>query len=299
MSDSFSQPLAEFLTHLRIECGLAANTLAAYESDLQQLFIHAKQHGVTEPSQLTGKHLIEHLRSLRADNRSGATVARHLAALRSFGKFLVHFRYTKTDPSDLLERPAMWKKLPHTMHLKHIEKLLAAPQPSDPLYLRDVAVLETMYATGCRASEISSIAEADLHSDLEVVKITGKGNRQRLVPVGHPALLAIKKYRAELRPKLLKDAKPSDRLFLTERGAPMDRFIIYAMIKKHANFAGMKGIHPHMLRHTFATHLLSGGADLRVVQELLGHSRITTTQIYTHVDQERLRAVVTKHHPRP
>lgn len=294
-----SVPLCDFLTHLRVECGLAANTLAAYEDDLRQFFNHLADRSITAPAQISGEHMIDHLRQLRSLDRAGSTVARHLAALRSFGRFLVHFGYTQTDPSEMLERPVTWKRLPQTMHLKHIEKLLAAPDPADRLYLRDIALLELMYATGCRASEIAGISLGDLHPDLQVVKITGKGNKQRIVPVGKPALAAIDKYLHELRPSLLHPDRPTDRLLLTARGTPLDRFVVFQVIRKHARTAGIPRVHPHMLRHTFATHMLGGGADLRVVQELLGHSRITTTQVYTHVDQDRLRAVISRHHPRP
>jgi integrase/recombinase XerD len=299
MADPFNQPVREFLAYLRVECGLSANTLAAYGDDLRQLCEFLAGRGVAAPAEVSAPHFIDHLRQLKSDDRAGSTVSRHLATLRAFGKFLVHFKYVEHDPAELLERPHIWKNLPRTMHTRHIQKLLEAPRPEDRLYLRDLAVIETMYATGCRASEIGALTLGDLHFDIEVAKITGKGNRQRLVPVGKPALRAIRKYLDELRPDLVKPEKPTEAIFLTVRGAPMDRFIIYAMIEKHAEAAGLHDVHPHMLRHTFATHLLSGGADLRVVQELLGHTRITTTQIYTHVDQDRLRAVVAKHHPRP
>ena len=167
------------------------------------------------------------------------------------------------------------------------------------MYLRDKALLELMYATGCRASEAGDLKMADLHNDLGVVKITGKGNRQRLVPIGRHAAEAIEQYLQELRPRLVKEARPTDRLLLSERGTPMNRFTVWHTVKKHAARAGLRDVHPHTIRHTFATHMLSGGADLRVVQELLGHARVTTTQIYTHVDQSRLRSIVKKHHPRP
>lgn len=293
-----SSPLRDFLTHLRVECGLAPNTLAAYEDDLRQLLNHLLARNITSANQITGEHLIEHLRQLRADKKASSTVARHLAALRAFGKFLVHFRHTPTDPSELLERPVTWKRLPETMHLKHVEKLIAAPDPADRLYLRDVALLELMYATGCRASEIANIAVGDLLLDLQILKIIGKGNKQRIVPIGAPALRTVQHYQRELRPSLLRPDRPTDRLFLTARGTPMDRFIVFQTVRKHAKTAGIPRVHPHMFRHSFATHMLGGGADLRVVQELLGHSNIATTQIYTHVDQDRLRAVIRNHHPR-
>ena len=156
-----------------------------------------------------------------------------------------------------------------------------------------------MYATGCRASEAGTITTQDLHTDLRVVKITGKGNKQRIVPIGTPALDAIQHYQQALRPHLHKPDHPTDALLLTRRGTPLDRFRVWHIVKKHAARAGVPPLHPHTIRHSFATHLLSGGADLRVVQELLGHAKITTTQIYTHVDRDRLKAIVQSHHPRP
>ena len=300
MADHFRQALRNFLAYLRIECGLAANSLLAYEDDLNQLFEYCIAQGLTGPSQLDGALFIAHLRDLRANNLASSTIARHLATLRSFGRYLAHNQITPTDPSELLERPATWRKVPKAAHLKHIQALLEAPDPeTDTLYHRDLALIETLYATGCRASEIGTIECNDLHNDLGVIKITGKGNRQRLVPIGKPALAAIHRYLSEQRPQLLRPNKPTDRLFITERGTPVDRFVIFAVVRKYARRAGLNNVHPHTLRHTFATHLLSGGADLRAVQEMLGHARVTTTQLYTHIDQDRLRKVINSHHPRP
>ena len=257
------------------------------------------QRGITDPRKLDAGILIEHLKALRGEDMAGTSIARHLAAFRAFGRFLVHYRYCDKDPTELLERPTTWQRVPHAVQPAHIGKLLDAVPADYKLYLRDIALLEFMYATGCRASEVGAVRLADYHDDLGLVKLTGKGNRQRIVPVGRPAIAAIRRYVAELRPKLAKPHKPCDKLFLTERGIAMDRFIVYNVVWKHARRAGLIGMHPHTLRHTFATHLLGGGADLRVVQELLGHARVTTTQIYTHIDQGRLRAVITNHHPRP
>ncbi|MBI1368060.1 MAG: site-specific tyrosine recombinase XerD [Planctomycetes bacterium] len=299
MDSRFNQPVRDFLAYLRVECGLAANTIVSYELDLKKLESFLAQRGRDDPATLDAPILIAHLRQLRAAGMASSSIARHLATIRAFGRFLVAYEYCEHDPAELLERPTMWKRLPQSMHTQQIDKLLAAPLPSDKLYLRDVAILETLYATGCRASELGTMSLRDFHNDVGVVKITGKGNRQRIVPVGKKAVEAIRQYVADLRPKLLRAGKPNDALFLTTRGTAVDRYIIWSMIKKHARRAGLRGIHPHTLRHTFATHMLGGGADLRVVQELLGHARVTTTQIYTHVDQSRLKAVIANHHPRP
>ncbi len=299
MANPFSQPVRDFLAFLRVECGLAANTLSAYEADLAKLVAHCHRQGIHDSDRLTGLILIDHLKSLREEGMASSSIARHLATLRTFGKFLANNGYAKEDPAQLLERPVTWKKLPHGMHTKQIDRLLEAPLPDEKMYLRDKALLELMYATGCRASEAGDIHLGDLHPDLGVVKVTGKGNRQRLVPIGQPASQAIETYLRDLRPSLHRDNASTDRLFLSERGTPLNRFTIWHIVKKHAARAGLRDVHPHTIRHTFATHMLSGGADLRVVQELLGHAQVTTTQIYTHVDQGRLRSIVKQFHPRP
>jgi integrase/recombinase XerD len=176
--------------------------------------------------------------------------------------------------------------------------LLAAPQPEQPLYNRDVAILELLYGAGLRASELASLTQDRLRFDLGVVGVTGKGQKDRLVPVGKPAMAAIEHYLDELRPSLAKAEKPTDAVFLSRTGAAIDRVVVWQIVNRHAKAAGLSHVHPHMLRHSFATDLLAGGADLRVVQELLGHSNVQTTQIYTHVDRSRLKQVIQKHHPR-
>jgi len=299
MADPFSQPVRDFLSYLRVECGLAANTLEAYGADLKRLSDFLVDRGITRLADVDGPTLIDHLRDLRAQGLASSSIARHLATLRAYGRFCYSARYCDRDPAENLERPTTWKKLPHGIHTKQIDRLLEAPQPGDRMHLRDRALIELMYATGCRASEAGALTLDDLHRDVRVVKITGKGNRQRLVPIGGPAMAAIDDYLEGLRPKLLRPDKPTAALLLTERGTPMSRFVVWAAVKKLAARAGLRDVHPHTLRHTFATHLLGGGADLRVVQELLGHAQVTTTQIYTHVDQGRLKAIIDNHHPRP
>ena len=298
MADRFSKPVREFLAYLRIECGLSPNTAAAYEADLKKLRGFLAPRGVGDPAHLDGTQLVAYLRRLRADGMAPASIARHLATMRAFGRFLVHYRYLEHDPAELLERPATWRRLPRTIHTRQIDKLLGALDPADRLYLRDLALLETMYATGCRAGEVASIGLDDLHEEIGVVKLTGKGRRQRIVPLGRPAWRALRAYVEDARPAQLREDRPTDRVFLSVRGRPLDRFGVFRMVKKYARRAGLHDVHPHTIRHTFATHLLGGGADLRVVQELLGHANIATTQIYTHVDSGRLRSVIERYHPR-
>jgi integrase/recombinase XerD len=299
MAETFNQPVNAFLAYLRVECGLAANTLEAYSLDLRDLTRFCEAQAIADPKQLSLSILIEHARSLRAAELSSRSIARHLATIRMFCRFLWANGYIPTDPSEMVETPKMWHTVPDVMHPKQIQKLLATPQPTESMYLRDIAMLELLYATGCRASEIGAMDTGDFHESLGVIKVTGKGNKQRIIPMGKPAMAAVRKYMDELRPKLLREDRPTGRLFLTRRGTPVDRIQVWNIVKKHARRAGMREAHPHTLRHSFATHLLAGGADLRIVQELLGHAMVATTQIYTHVDAERLRKVITTHHPRP
>lgn len=298
MVEPYSQPVRDFLAYLRVECGLSPHTLSAYELDLRKLTEYLDERGIADLGSISFPVLVDHLKALRHDGLSSKTIARHLSAIRMFCRFLAANGIIEDDPSTLLESPKTWRTMPAVCHTKHIEAMLDAIDPADPMALRDRAILELMYATGCRASEIGQVQQTDLHDDLGVVKVTGKGNKQRIVPVGRPALDCVKRYQQELRPKLVREDRPTDALLLTRRGTPVDRFRIWHLVKKYAALAGVSGVHPHTLRHSFATHMLAGGADLRVVQELLGHAKVTTTQIYTHVDRERLHAIVKQHHPR-
>jgi integrase/recombinase XerD len=208
------------------------------------------------------------------------------------------------NPAEVIERPTRWKRLPDVLSPRQVKALIEAPAPpadpkAPPLHLRDRAVLELMYAAGLRASETAGVCREDLHETLRVVMVTGKGQKQRLVPLGQPAMDAINVYLADCRPRLARSPDlDRGRLFLSRTGRPLERVAIWQIVKRSAVRAGLRHVHPHTLRHSFATHMLSGGADLRVVQELLGHSDITTTQIYTHVDQSRLKSVHKAHHPR-
>lgn len=297
-----------FINFLRVECGLSENTRLAYARDLRDLADDLAAHNVTPPSKATPRDLADHVARLRRDRDLAApSVARHLAAIRMFYRWLASERRIDKDPSDLLERPSMWRRLPGVVSPRNIQALLDAPRPPTPAppanaipyWLRDKALLELMYASGLRASETAGLCTSDVHFTLGVVRVTGKGNKQRLVPFGAPAAAAIQTYLNDCRPRLATaSAKDAGRLFLSRTGRPIDRASVWNIVKKHAATAGLGDIYPHLLRHTFATHLLSGGADLRVVQELLGHANVTTTQIYTHVDHDRMRAIHKKHHPR-
>ena len=297
-----------------MEAGLAPATLEAYSRDLRDLFGHLRQRKISDLKRLRPNDLAEHTRYLHRERKlDPASIARHLATLRVFFRFLQANRVIEDDPARLLEVPTRWKRLPGVLSPKQIKALLEAPltMATDAkngdvgmlarLWIRDRAMLELMYAAGLRASEVGALRANEFNPTLGVVLVTGKGNKQRLVPVGKPAQQWVKRYLDEVREPLLKrfgDQRDQQRLLLSATGRPLERVAVWQIVRRCANVGGLKDVHPHMLRHSFATHLLAGGADLRVVQELLGHSDIATTQIYTHVDRSRLRDVVKKHHPR-
>jgi integrase/recombinase XerD len=309
-SSRFDDPVHQFLTYLRIEAGLAPATLDAYGRDLRDLQEHLQSIGITDPASLTAHHPAEHVRYLhRTRNLEPSSIARHLATLRVFFRFLVANHLIDDDPTRFLETPTRWKRLPGVLSPRQMRMLLDAPADLEPpgaprrnrLWLRDKAMLELMYAAGLRASEVGALRLNEFNRELGVLVVTGKGSKQRLVPIGRPAQEWTERYLNELRGELARfgDGRDLRRLLLSNTGRPLERVAVWQIVRRQALRAGLPRVHPHMLRHSFATHLLSGGADLRVVQELLGHSDISTTQIYTHVDRSRLRDVVRRHHPRP
>jgi len=299
-----------FINFIRIECGLAPSSIEAYARDLETLLLDLQQRGVQDAHNTLPEHLIAHIRSLTKDRGyAGTTVSRHIATIKIFYRWLYANDKIQTNPADHLDQPAKWKKLPGVLSPNQMKKLLAAPGPPEktttqpPLYLRDRAILELMYASGLRASEVGTISLADLHERIGVIRILGKGDKHRLVPMGKPAVSALDQYLKQCRPMLINAERAADRrdqgkLFLSRTGRPIERVRIWQLVKHYANQAGLEKAHPHMLRHSFATHLLAGGADLRIVQDLLGHADITTTQIYTHVDRTKLRQTIKNLHPR-
>ena len=303
MACLFAKPLDEFLTYLRVEAALAAATRDAYRRDLEDLVTDLHQQRVPCLTAVAPEHLAGHLRRLyRVRDLQPVSIARHLATIRVFFRFLVANGVIGDSPARLLESPARWRRLPGVLSPVRMRKLLAAPSPENGrLWLRDKAMLELMYASGLRATEVGRLAVNEYNATLGVLIVTGKGDRQRMVPVGKPAREWADRYVETLRPKLAQwdDARDAGRLLLSNTGRPLERVAVWQIVRRNALRAGLGDIHPHMLRHSFATHLLAGGADLRTVQELLGHSDVSTTQIYTHVDRSRLREVIKKHHPRP
>lgn len=296
------------MVYLRVECGLRPNTLEAYGRDMRDLIDDLAEHGVHDPDQITPRNLADHIAHLGRDRSMAASsVARHLATIKVLFRWLCARGMIQNNPADYLDQPTRWKTLPGVLNPKQVQTLLAAPAPPDNttdagggLWIRDKALLEMLYAAGLRASEAADIELTSLHEDLGVVRVLGKGGRERLVPLGGPARDAVAAYQRDCRPVLLRpDGRDRGRLLLSRTGRPLERVAVWQIVTRWADRAGLRGVYPHMLRHSFATHLLAGGADLRVVQELLGHADIATTQIYTHVDHSRLKHVLNKHHPRP
>lgn len=299
----FAPQVREFVTYLRVEAGLSPATLEAYSRDLRDLTDHLVELKIDRLAKIQPAHLAEHVRYLhRRRELEPTSIARHLATIRVFFRFLCANRHIKDDPTRLLETPTRWKRLPGVLSPKQMKALLASPHPDlGRLWLRDKAMLELMYAAGLRASEVGALRINEYNPTLGVLLVTGKGSKQRLVPIGKPAQEWTQRFVDELRPELARfdDDRDEKRLLLSNTGRPLERVAVWQIVRRCANHAGLHKVHPHMMRHSFATHLLAGGADLRVVQELLGHSDIATTQIYTHVDRSRLRDVVRNHHPRP
>jgi integrase/recombinase XerD len=297
------EALAQFLLHIEMELGLSPNTLEAYGRDLRDFagFCDSLNGLITTAD---GVVLGKYLEYMQVEKKLAVTsIIRHVASLKMFFRFATARGYAATNPTDLLETPHQWKKLPDVLGRDQMNTLIGAVPPEHRLALRDRAILELFYASGLRASELAEIGLEDVHVDLGVIRVLGKGRKERIVPVGGPALQALNEYLTILRPQLIavkttRTKAARNRVFLTRSGGPVTRIVLWQMVQKMSKRAGMRSIHPHTLRHTFATHLLSGGADLRVVQELLGHSNVVTTQIYTHVDGDRLKEVHRKHHPR-
>ncbi|MCA9282096.1 MAG: tyrosine recombinase [Phycisphaeraceae bacterium] len=297
-----------FLAFVRVECGLSPNTADAYARDLRDLDDDLALGGVASIAEITPRHLAGHIAALSSRKKmASSSVARHLATMRMFFRWMFANGRIDANPTEWLERPTQWQRLPGVISPANMRALLDAPQPAGdgsdahcPLWLRDRAILEFMYACGLRASEVGALRVNDLHGTLGVITVTGKGDKQRLVPFGRPAQESLEAYLEDCRPSLARpDGRDKGRMFLSRTGRPLERVAVWQIVKRNAKAAGLDDIYPHLLRHTFATHLLTGGADLRVVQELLGHSKISTTQIYTRVDQPRLKEIHQKFHPRP
>ena len=290
--------LEGFRDFLSLEAGHSANTVENYLRDLRRLAEFAEARGLAGPAELTRPILREFVFALKDLGLSAATIRRHVSAVRTYFGFLVGEGIVQEDPSDRLESPRLGRSLPDTLSVAEIEALLGAPSIDEPLGWRDRALLELGYGAGLRVSELCGLGLTDLVLSEGLVRVLGKGSKERLVPIGRSVLGSVSVYLHTLRPKLDRGAS-KQRVFLNNRGQPLSRVGAWGIVKRAARRAGIaKTVTPHTLRHSFATHLLEGGADLRAVQEMLGHADLSTTQIYTHVDREYLRSVHRQYHPR-
>jgi len=296
MSAAFDGALDDYIQHLRVERGLSKHTVDAYAHDLVRFGAWLADEGASL-DQIDEARVAGYLVTLSQDGLSARTQARALSAIRGFFRFLIQERRLQADPTELLEGPRLLRKLPDILNRDEVLRLLNAPTGSKPNRIRDRAMLHTMYAAGLRVSELIDLDLSDVNLEEGFVSALGKGNKRRIVPIGAHARAAMVEYLAEVRPKW---ARPASRAcFVTARGKAMTRQSFWSLVKKYARAAGItKPISPHKVRHSFATHLLTGGADLRSVQTMLGHADISTTQIYTHVSGEHLRKMHERYHPR-
>ncbi len=290
--------LEQFRDYLGLEAGNSANTVASYLRDITRLAEYATRHGARSPEQLSAAQLREFIYSLKDLGLAPTTIGRQISAIRTYYKFLVGEGLAARDPSERIESPKRWRTLPAVLSVAEMQKLLEATNPDQPLAIRDHALLEFAYATGVRVSELVGVKLQDLFFKEGVARVFGKGGKERLIPVGRRAIGEVSMYVEQVRPALDR-GKGRGFLFLNARGTPLSRVGAWGIIKANARRAGLaKRVTPHTLRHTFATHLLEGGADLRAVQEMLGHVDLATTQLYTHIDRDYLQTVHRSYHPR-
>jgi integrase/recombinase XerD len=292
---TFEAQVKAYLHYCRIEKGLSANSLEAYRRDLGRFsrFLNEKSS-----SDVTLETLRTYVDALKREELANRSIARHITALRKFFQFLQEENVITVNPAELLSSPKVGSSLPKFLNESKVNDLLNTSADTKPTRIRDGAMLELLYATGVRVSELISLRVSDFDEASGVIRVTGKGNKQRLVPMGRPAISRVAGYVKNERPALLK-GRISAYLFVSARGGPITRQCFWKLLRERGKSAGIfHGLSPHVLRHTFATHLLEGGADLRSVQSMLGHSDIATTQIYTHVMRSRLEQTVRKHHPR-
>ena len=289
--------IAAFINYVQVERGLAPNSVAAYRRDLAKFAAFCEKQRLKLTS-VERKHVVDFLGRLYQQGLDARSVARHLVTVRNLFRFLLQEGFIRHDPVEHIESPRVWKRLPKFLTLEEVERLLAAASGAAPLDLRERAMLELLYATGLRVSELVNLKVSDVQLDSGLVRCIGKGNKERVVPLGKKAQAALEDYLRRGRPPLIA-RRPSPYLFASRRGGRMTRQNFWHLLRRRARAAGVRApLTPHTLRHSFATHLLERGADLRAVQLLLGHADISTTEIYTHVAQERLKQVYRTHHPR-
>lgn len=293
------QYLEEFLNYLFVERGLAKNTILAYQCDLDQYLRYFSKKNINDPDQVTRQDITNYMQSQKTKGLSTGSICRSLAAVRMFHRFLVRERLSKQDPTHLVETPKTWKRMPDVLTVQEIELMIKASRGRHWHHMRNHAILELLYASGMRVSELVSLKIENVNTQVGYVRCIGKGQKERIVPIGKKATEAVINYLDKARGKII-SSKIDPILFISRLGKKLSRQSVWKIIKISAKKAGIKKeIKTHTMRHSFATHLLEHGADLRSVQEMLGHADISTTQIYTHVDRERLKSVHKQFHPRP
>ncbi|HYH67197.1 MAG TPA: site-specific tyrosine recombinase [Urbifossiella sp.] len=297
MLNELQSDLGAFRHYLRAERGMADNTVQAYGRDLDRFAKWCALVRYGDYTTPTLRDLARYLAFLHDEQLAVPSIARHLVSLKMFYRFLKLEEKADAAAVDLLASPKLWERIPSVLPPNAVDELLKAPQAGDRFFLRDRAILETLYATGCRASGVVGLKMQDVYLDAAFLKCFGKGSKQRVVPLGRPAIAALRAYLADGR--VAKPADGPENVFVSKSGRPLDRIFLWALVKKYCKRAGLPATtSPHTLRHSFATHVLAGGADLRSVQEMLGHASISTTQHYTHVDRDRLKAIHKQFHPR-
>lgn len=307
----FAIELKRYLQFIRIEKGLSKNSILAYERDLERyLRFLRNEHNLGDLAGVTFQHVESFIGRLSETGMAGSSIARNISSVRGFHEFAVIEGMAAANPADSLDLPHRFKNLPETLHTEEIIAMLETPDREKPAGIRNIAILETLYGTGMRVSELTELEKSSLYFEIGFIRVIGKGNKERMVPVGEHAQQAIEHYLETVRPLWKAKAKkragkagpkndPGERIFLNQRGGALTRVSVWQIVKKAAAEAGIdKNVYPHIFRHSFATHLLEGGADLRAVQEMLGHASILTTEIYTHVDRSLLHQMHKEFHPR-
>ncbi|MCX6138121.1 MAG: site-specific tyrosine recombinase XerD [Ignavibacteriales bacterium] len=298
------QDVTSFFQFLMLEKGLAINSIEAYRRDLQRYTVYLSLHSVNDIAAVTNQHIAAYVRHLHGVGLSAKSIARNLSAIKGLHKYLLNEGQVTSNPTENVNLPAIGKSLPDVLTFEEVELILRSIGPKSStdhsnLFIRDRAIIETLYATGIRVSELIALKQHQVLAEEQLIRVFGKGAKERLVPIGVPALNAIAVYEERLRPLLVRGHATNGILFLNRRGKGLTRAMIWNLVKEYTRRSGIeKEVHPHTFRHTFATHLLEGGADLRAVQEMLGHSDITTTQLYTHIDRDFIRTEHQKYHPR-
>jgi integrase/recombinase XerD len=289
----------EYLAHIKLEKNLSNNTVLSYKNDIHAFVSFLKDSDIDDPSDISSDNIGGFFKTLKELGLSGTSSARYFSSLKGFFLYLLKNKYIVKNPIEKITAPKMSKKLPGVLDINEIEKILSAPNVNDKLGLRDKAILELFYACGTRVSELINLKVSDLFFDDEIIRVFGKGSKERLIPIGSSAIQWIGEYLKKSRPLLMKKSKSENNLFLNSRASKLSRMGIWKIIDRYVKEAGIKkDVHPHTFRHSFATHLLEGGADLRAVQEMLGHADISTTQIYTHIDRDYIKQIHKQFHPR-